>query len=378
MTDPITSDARKARENLLYARLITLMQLAGESAGIAYPRRLHMPDIGRQLIFMIGMYGSVASKDLAAASGREKAQISRGVKALAEAGLIDRAGSRRSLRLSAAGGAIFADVVKIAGERDEALRRGLPDAAVARFLEITATLIDRASSIFVADERTGAIDPDERSSIHHPPEPGADPPHRHLILPRLQSLMTYMRRSGTILFRREVGLSHFEWRVLSLIEENQPINLSALIALTSRDKSQVARMIKQLHAGGLLDRRDQGRVNAALVPTAAGRASYAKIFAISVERDRFLFGTHAPADRAFYFDVLDRLTANARDMLDAESAGGARARPPGRRPRAPADPAEALRAELELLREENARLKQLLAEAILQQSILRDRAAEES
>lgn len=389
-------DGGAARRNLLYARLITFMQLAEESAEIAYPRRLHMPNISRQLIFMIGLYGSVASKDLAMASGREKAQISRGVKVLAQAGLVDRTESRRSISLSPAGRATFLDVMKVARERDNMLRRGLADDEIARFLEMTATLIDRASSIFVADEQTAAIDLQERSSVHHPPEPDADlprtsieePSFRDLILPWLQSLLTYMRRSGTTLFRREVGLSNFEWRLLSLIAETQPINLSSLIALVSRDKSQVARMVKQLHAAGLIDRRDEGRVNAALTMTPAGHACYARIRAISIERDRFLFGGHGAEERTFYFEVMDRLTANAAAMLDEEEivrggkdpvagSGPARARP------APVDEAARavaadLSAELRQLREENARLKQLLAEAILENARLRDRAAQDA
>jgi len=384
-----------ARRNLLYARLMTLMQLAEDSAEIAYPRRLHMPDLNRQLIFMIGMYGSIISKDLATASGREKAQISRGLKALTEAGLTCRAPMGRAISLTAPGRATFLEVMRIAQERDAQLKAGFSDAEIRRFVDLTGLLIDRASSIFVADEQTIAINPAQRSSIHHPPEPGADlpragleePSYRDLLLPWLQSLLTYMRRSGTTLFRREVGLSHFEWRVLTLIAENQPINLSSLIVLVSRDKSQVARIVKQLHASGLIDRRDEGRVNAALTLTAMGRAAYDRIVAISAERDRFLFEGHGGTDRAFYLDMIDRLTANADAMLNAEESVRSDKHPaevgrPGKgRGAAPSERGETLpaasnmAAELRLLREENARLKQLLAEAILENSRLRETGA---
>jgi len=378
-------EAPLAPRSHLYARLITLMQLADESAEIAYPRRLHMPDIHRQLIFMIGMYGRAASKDLATASGREKAQISRGVKALTEAGLIDRS-RPRAISLNAAGRAMFLEIMTIARERDVLLREGLADEDIARFLAMTATLIDRASSIFVAEEQTSAIDAQARSSLHHPPEPAADlprasgeePSYRDLVMPWLQSLMTYLRRSGTTLFRREVGLSNFEWRVMSVIGGSQPINLSALIALISRDKSQVARMIKQLHAAGLIDRRDEGRVNAALLLTPAGQALYEKIFAVSVEREDFLFEPHAPEERAFYRGVLETLTRNAGRMLEAEKAARSEKPPVVRRARMsrPAtDPvAGDADADQDTLREENARLKQLLAEAILENARLREGA----
>ncbi|MBB5986703.1 MarR family transcriptional regulator [Sphingobium lignivorans] len=378
----------RARRDLLYARLITLMQLADESARMAYPRQLDMPDIHRQLIFMLGMHGGMVSRDLATTSGRGKAQISRGIKGLQEAGMIERHGHRSAIGLNARGQAVFSDVMAIARARDRQLCEGLPPPRVARFIEMTEMLVDRASSIFVADEAGTEIDLAQRSLAHHLPgrKPGridndagdADaPPFRDMVLPWLQSLITYMRRSGTVIFRREVGLSNFEWRVLSLIEENQPINLSTLIARTRRDKSQIARMIKQLHQAGLVDRQDEGRINTCLALTAAGRRRYEQIYAISLERDRLLFAGHPPEARALYLDVMDHLTANAQRMLKDEQVAGDPARdrtpapaPPGTSPPAPL-PSRA--QELQTLRDENVRLKRLLAEAMLENAALRER-----
>src|SRR4051794_15551168 len=106
------------RRNLLSSRLIKLMRIVDGSAQLAYPRRLHMPNISRQLVVIIGMRGHAASKDLVAESGREKAQISRGVKALEEAGLIDRTPSGRSMSLTASGRATFTGMMTIARERN--------------------------------------------------------------------------------------------------------------------------------------------------------------------------------------------------------------------------------------------------------------------
>jgi len=375
-------ESHSVGKDLLYARLITLMQLADESARIAYPRRLHMPDINRQLIFMIGMYGSIISRDLATVSGRGKAQISRGLKALDEAGLIDRRSHRSAIGLSAAGHAIFLDIMAIARERDQQLCHELGSEEIARFIGMTGALIDRASSIFIADERGVDIDLEERSQVHHLPnltdglsEEADKPSVRNMVLPWLQSLMTYNRRSGTLVFKREAGLSHFEWRALSLIEENQPINLSGLIALIRRDKSQVARMVKQLHEAGLLDRQDDQRVNTALSLTDAGLARYRRIREISGERNALLFAACTPGERNFYLDMLDHLTANAGRMLQIEledqPAGGtepARAAPPAR--------AKPSSTEVERLRDENQRLKQLLADAMLENAGLKGRLAD--
>ena len=378
-------DIGETRRTLLYAHLISLMVLAGESAAIAYPRRLHMPDIIRQIIFTLGVHGSATSSDLVAASGREKAQISRGIKALSEAGLINRPTTRGAISLNAPGERLLEEILRIARERNLALCEGIESADLERFMGMTTALIDRASAIFVADEKWGSVDPDERSTLHHPPSIGAAVMRptpdgvalRHFVLPWLQSLMTYLRRSGDNLFLREVGMSIFEWRVLLHVEENQPVNLSQLIGLLTRDKSQVARMVKKLVAAGLIDRVDEGRANVSLELTDAGRASYERICAIGEQRDTFMFADYAPADRAFYIAMMVRLTDNARLMLERETAAQADDlrgdMPHGSAPIAvgtascPADPAG-----ISVLQAENARLRQLLAEALHENATLRE------
>jgi len=377
----------ETRRNLLSSKLIRLMRLVDGSAQLAYPRRLHVPNISRQLVVIIGMRGRAASKDLVAESGREKAQISRAVKALEEAGLIDRTPSGRSMSLSASGRTAFTGMMTIARERNAVLTRGITQAEVDRFLALTAILIDRASSIFVADEKTAEIDPQAISSLHHVPKPPSDLPRsdgdessfRDLVLPWLQSLFTYLRRSGSTVFRREVGLTPFEWHTIALIAEHPQINLATLINLVARDKSQVARMVKNLYGAGLINRRDERRVNAALTLTPAGQHDYDKMFAVSVERDHWLFHDRPAADRTFYLDILDRLTANAQALLDDEVSrrNETEDAPRAARPVARAGPGDGAlpHTELQALREENARLKHLLGEAMLENALLRDRSA---
>lgn len=365
------------RRTLLYAHLISLVVLANESGAIAYPRRLHMPDIIRQLIFTLGVHGSATSSDLVAASGRQKAQISRGIKALSEGRLIDRPTMRGAITLNAAGERLLEEVLRIARERNLALCEGIADADLERFMAMTSALIDRASAFFVADEKVASVDLADRSILHHPPAAGGPVMKpvpegsalQHFVLPWLQSLMTYLRRSGDNLFLREVGMSIFEWRVLSQIEENQPVNLAQLIALLTRDKSQVARMVKKLAAAGQIDRVDEGRANVSLALTDAGRVSYERICTISEQRDRFMFADYAPEDRAFYIAMMVRLTENARLMLECENAAQAddlRRDAPGSTLSSPiAQP------DVAALQAENGRLRQQLAAALRENAMLR-------
>jgi len=357
-----TQGATHAKD-LLYPRLVTLMQLIDESAAIIYPRRLHRPHLTRFLIFLIGLSGSLASRELVLATGYEKAQISRGIKGLEEAGLLDRPELRGGIRLNEAGQLLFEDIMVIARERDRVLREGISDTDVARFLEMTGLLIDRAARFITAEEGEPAPD--------HPRPSIAAPTANDLLLPSLRGLMVYIRRSGTITFRREVGLSNLEWRVLTLIADNAPVNLSALIRLAARDKSQIGRTVKQLNAAGLIERRDEGRVNVELVLTPHGQACTSRIRAIGAERDGLLFAALRPGERDFYMDVLARIVVNAGGLLHRERE----ARGEHVADVQPETPDGEHARELDALRAENARLKERLSDALREIAELRDPAA---
>jgi len=377
---------RPMRERLISARLITLMTIAGDSATLAYRRRLHMPESVRQILFVVGAYGSVTSKDIVVISGREKAQISRSVNALSDAGLIARTGRRGPISLSEAGSRMFQDILDVAVERNKELCRNISASEIESFLDRTRNLIDQASALFDSDGRPPAGEPAIRTSLHHPPSLVLNArleSSGQLVLPWLQSLTTYIQRSGSVVFKREIGLSNFEWRVLSQIGEYEPTTLSFLISQVSRDKSQVARTVKELHTAGLIDRRDEGRVNTSLTLTKSGARSYARMCEISIERDTFLFRDCSAGERSRYFDLVERLTDNARRMLVAEEAaeqgergtsGSSRAPLEGRMPREEDKPGSApAGTELAALAQENARLKMLLAEAMLENSRLKER-----
>jgi len=350
-------------QDLLYPRLVTLMQLIDESAAIIYPRKLHRPHLTRFLIFLIGLSGSLASRELVLATGYEKAQISRGIKGLAEAGLLDRPELRGAIRLNAAGQRLFDDIMMIARERDRTLREGMSGADLARFVEMTGTLIDRAARFVIAAEG--------ETTTERPRPSIAAPTANDLLMPSLRGLMVYIRRSGTITFRREVGLSNLEWRVLTLIADHAPVNLSKLIRLAARDKSQVGRTIKHLTAAGLVERHDEGRVNVALVLTPQGRASTSRIRAIGAERDALLFSALQPGERDFYMDMLGRIVANAAGLLSRERA--LRSERNGDVEPGPTGEGDVTH-ELDALRKENARLKERLNEALREIAGLRDSA----
>ena len=56
-----------------------------------------------------------------------------------------------------------------------------------------------------------------------------DQPHRRLQSPRLFKLLSLIRRSGTPDARRELGLSDFEWRVMSQYRPHRSVSLIQLL-----------------------------------------------------------------------------------------------------------------------------------------------------
>lgn|GEM_PF-744773 len=383
LDEPGSPEPRRAK--VLQARLSTLVSVAFESASLAYRRRLHMPEPVRRILFLIGVHGGVTSRDLVIFSGREKAQISRSVNALHSAGLIERGTLRSPIVLSEAGRRIFSEIMSISTERNELLCEGIPPAEIERFVDLTKGLIDKASSLYEAEGDIPRAVAMPSSAIFHPPrlvDEGGAPTadgllFSRMILPWLQSLVTYIQRSGAQVFKREIDLSAFELRLLSQIGEHQPTTLSFLIGLVGRDKSQVARTVQQLNRAGLVERLDEGRVNVALSLTGKGQELYARMCRIAIERDEFLLSDLSGDDKAFYVDVVDRLSDNARKLLVAEQTADQSATPEARtRPvleglSTPAGGGSASRAQLVQLAGENARLKQLLAEAMLEISRLR-------
>lgn len=319
------------RRRLIHARLLTLLMLMRQSGELSYRRQLGLVELHRRLLALVGNYNGLTSVEIVALSGQDKAQISRAVKALSEAGLIDRASLRAKVQLTEAGRAVFDSVIAMAEDRNVALTRGLSIRRVAAFRAMTTRLTHRAA-LLLANERLlsgigsgeGDGNGDEPISFPDPPalpspaEAGERPLAR-IVTPPLIALVAYLQRSATIAYRRETGLSNFSWQVLSLIGEQPSVTLAQLIATTSRDKSQVGRTVRRLEEAGRVARCSRrSRREVVLAATPAGAALYAEMCVDALRRDDFLFAEEAQAERGAFAAALDLMTANAQAMLDAE------------------------------------------------------------
>ena len=150
---------------------------------------------------------------------------------------------------------------------------------------------------------------------------GADeePLHRRLEAPRMFKLLSLVRRSAAPEIRRELGLSDFEWRILSQVGDRAPMSLNELAAITSHDKGQLSRGVKRLVQAGFLVRESRrGERGVFISPTKAGAALFDRLANQAVKRNIALTKGLTAEELAVLSRVIDKLEANALEMLAAE------------------------------------------------------------
>jgi DNA-binding MarR family transcriptional regulator len=132
-------------------------------------------------------------------------------------------------------------------------------------------------------------------------------------------LANILRRSSTLVYGRRFGLSQVEWRIVALVGEHAPLSLNALAEFMALDRGQTSRGVSALVARRLVLReyRRDGR-GLRITLTARGAGIYGELMASALERNRMLLAGMSEAETREFFELLDRLTALARSILERE------------------------------------------------------------
>ena len=147
----------------------------------------------------------------------------------------------------------------------------------------------------------------------------ADRPHRRLQGPRLFKLLSLIRRSAQPAARRELGLSDFEWRVLSQVGDRAPMSLNELAAVSTHDKGQLSRGVKRLVEAGLLIRETRrGERGVFISPTEAGKKVFAQLVDLAFRQNDGLIKGLTPDELNSFNSILDKMVENAIEMWVAE------------------------------------------------------------
>jgi DNA-binding MarR family transcriptional regulator len=156
---------------------------------------------------------------------------------------------------------------------------------------------------------------------HRPGRPGADVVAKpsDLVSSKVIRLANILRRSSTLVYGRCFGLSQVEWRIVALVGDHAPLSLNALAEFMALDRGQTSRGVSALVARRLVLReyRRDGR-GLRITLTARGAGIYGELMASALERNRMLLAGMSEAETREFFELLDRLTALARSILERE------------------------------------------------------------
>lgn len=144
---------------------------------------------------------------------------------------------------------------------------------------------------------------------------------RALLSYRLHVVANLLSRGAELRYRREFGVSLWEWRTIALLGGvAEPQSLGALARAAGIDKSQMSRVVSGLAARRLvlrsIDAEDARGVRLTL--TRAGRALYQGLIRAAAERNDAFLDCLGARERAAFDAALEKLAARARELIARE------------------------------------------------------------
>jgi DNA-binding MarR family transcriptional regulator len=158
----------------------------------------------------------------------------------------------------------------------------------------------------------------------HTPDGGPDDqalaPITAMMSSRLIVLGNLLKRGALLRYKRLAGLSSVEFGLVASLGRRPPMSVVRLADAVGMDKGQISRALAGLVSRKLVAKavnaRDTREVLVSLTKT--GLAAHDRIVAGAIERQQHLLEGLSGAQEQMLLDYIDRLTAGAVDMLEAE------------------------------------------------------------
>jgi DNA-binding MarR family transcriptional regulator len=152
---------------------------------------------------------------------------------------------------------------------------------------------------------------------------------RDLLSYRLHVVANLLSRGAAMRYKREFGVSLWEWRTIALLGPPQaPLSLNDLAAAAGLDKSQMSRVVAGLVARGLVargaDESDGRGVRLAL--TRSGERVCEGLIRAAGERNAAFLGCLSRSERECLEGALRKLGEQARAFIQQEKGLGPRKR----------------------------------------------------
>jgi DNA-binding MarR family transcriptional regulator len=148
---------------------------------------------------------------------------------------------------------------------------------------------------------------------------------RELLSYRLHRVANLLSRGAELRYRREFGVSLWEWRTLALLGAAEgPQSLGHLAQAAGIHKSQMSRVVSGLAARKLVERssNDADGRGVHLALSRSGRKVYQGLIDAAEERDRAFKGCLSSREKKIFEDALSKLAQRARDFIKGEKAVG--------------------------------------------------------
>lgn len=141
---------------------------------------------------------------------------------------------------------------------------------------------------------------------------------------RLHSVANLLSRGAAMRYKREFGVTLWEWRTIALVGGQPGMSLKELAKMAGLDKSQVSRVVTGLTDRHLLlrstDENDARGIRLSL--TNAGQRLYAGLIQAAAERNEAFLGVLSPQERTALENAMVKLERLGREVIEHEKALG--------------------------------------------------------
>ncbi len=146
---------------------------------------------------------------------------------------------------------------------------------------------------------------------------------RELLSYRLHTVANLLSRGAELRYRREFGVSLWEWRSIALLgASGTPLSLNELARSAGVDKSQMSRVVSGLSSRGIVSREadavDGRGVRLAL--SKAGRKLYLGLIRAAADRDAAFRNCLSAREKQVFDKALLKLAFQAREFIQREKA----------------------------------------------------------
>ena len=147
------------------------------------------------------------------------------------------------------------------------------------------------------------------------------PAIRDLLSYRLHVVANLLSRGAELRYRREFGVSLWEWRTIALLGAvTEPLSLSHLAHAAGIHKSQMSRVVSGLAKRKLVmrDANDADGRGVHLRLSKAGRKLYDGLIGAAAERDAAFRRCLTSSEKTIFEKALSKLATQARQFIQQE------------------------------------------------------------